>query len=71
LTALNPGVENGLSIGQKLNIPIKETLNNTETIQTDPVVNNTFHTTLLIKTRWLTILFWNMKRSIQFLKDTW
>lgn len=41
LTALNPGVENGLSIGQKLNIPIKETLNNTETIQTDPVVNNT------------------------------
>jgi LysM repeat protein/ABC-type branched-subunit amino acid transport system substrate-binding protein len=41
LTTLNPGVENGLSIGQKINIPIKETLNNTETIQTDPVVNST------------------------------
>ncbi|MBK8924651.1 MAG: LysM peptidoglycan-binding domain-containing protein [Crocinitomicaceae bacterium] len=38
LLALNPGVENGLSIGQKLNIPISETLNNsTEQIQTDPV----------------------------------
>ncbi|MBK9192878.1 MAG: LysM peptidoglycan-binding domain-containing protein [Crocinitomicaceae bacterium] len=41
LKALNPGVEAGLSIGQKLNIPIKETLGNNETIQNDPVVNNT------------------------------
>lgn len=35
------GVEAGLSIGQNLNIPIKETLGNNETIQNDPVVNNT------------------------------
>lgn len=41
LKALNPGVEAGLSIGQKLNIPIKETLGINETIQNDPVVNNT------------------------------
>lgn len=40
LTNLNPGVENGLSVGQKLNIPIKETLNSGETIQTDPVKPN-------------------------------
>lgn len=41
LIALNPGVENGLSIGQKLNIPVKESLNNSETIQSDPIISNT------------------------------
>lgn len=41
LKALNPGVEAGLSIGQKLNIPIRETLNNGETIQSDTPNNTT------------------------------
>lgn len=38
LTKLNPGVENGISIGQELKIPAS-TINN-ETIQSDPIVNN-------------------------------
>ncbi|MBI3135705.1 MAG: LysM peptidoglycan-binding domain-containing protein [Bacteroidetes bacterium] len=35
LKSLNPGVESGLSIGQKLTVPIKETLGTTEVIQQD------------------------------------
>lgn len=41
LLALNPGAENGLSIGQSLKVPTREQALNTEKIQTDPVVNNT------------------------------
>ena len=39
LKALNPGVETGLSVGQKLNIPIAE-VQHTEVIQDDPQTQN-------------------------------
>lgn len=40
IIALNPGVENGLSIGYELKIPSKNVQQNTETIQKDPEVSN-------------------------------